>query len=436
MFELDAQSVRGARIKVVGVGGGGGNAINNMIANGIDFVEFIAINTDIQDLEKSLAPVKIQIGNGITRGLGAGADPERGRAAAGEDQGRISEALQGADMVFIAAGMGGGTGTGAAPVAAKIAREMGALTVGVVTKPFNYEGRRRSRTASAGIEALRRSVDTLIVIPNERLNLIEGGGMTMQSAFRMVDDVLTSAVQGISRLITQGGYINVDFADVQTIMKDRGMALMGVGRARGANRCVDAVEMAISSPLLEDVSIDGATGVLIHFAGHNLTIAEMTAGCELVYNSADPDANVIFGAVDDPSYGDEIEVTIIATGFDRADDHQEQFGGHGQHEAAPRDRARRYTGRDEEPMHTDSPVRATAPLRSVSSPPPTPGSRPYGSINNARSEFADDYGPRRTQTGTSTSDLTMPRDSGISNVFSDMDTAPPFVRSRRGRFGE
>ncbi|MBU6162776.1 MAG: cell division protein FtsZ, partial [Myxococcales bacterium] len=207
MFELDAQSVRGARIKVVGVGGGGGNAINNMISNGIDFVEFIAINTDIQDLEKSLAPVKIQIGNGITRGLGAGADPERGRAAAGEDQGRISEALQGADMVFIAAGMGGGTGTGAAPVAAKIAREMGALTVGVVTKPFNYEGRRRSRTASAGIEALRRSVDTLIVIPNERLNLIEGGGMTMQVAFRMVDDVLTSAVQGISRLITQGGYI-------------------------------------------------------------------------------------------------------------------------------------------------------------------------------------------------------------------------------------
>lgn len=436
MFELDAQSVRGARIKVVGVGGGGGNAINNMIANGIDFVEFIAINTDIQDLEKSLAPVKIQIGHGITRGLGAGADPERGRAAAGEDQGRISEALQGADMVFIAAGMGGGTGTGAAPVAAKIAREMGALTVGVVTKPFNYEGRRRSRTASAGIEALRRSVDTLIVIPNERLNLIEGGGMTMQVAFRMVDDVLTSAVQGISRLITQGGYINVDFADVQTIMKDRGMALMGVGRSRGANRCVDAVEMAISSPLLEDVSIDGATGVLIHFAGHNLTIAEMTAGCELVYNSADPDANVIFGAVDDPSYGDEVEVTIIATGFDRADDHPEHFGGQGLQEAAPRDRARRYTGRDEEPMHTEAPVRATGQLRSVASPPPVPGPRPYAAINNARSEFADDYAPRRTGHYTGAHDLTMPRDAGISNVFSDMDATPPFVRSRRGRLGE
>ena len=311
----------GARIKVVGVGGGGNNAINTMIAAELEGVEFIAANTDMQSLNQNLAATKIQLGCNLTRGLGAGANPEIGRAAACEDQAKIGEALEGSDMVFVTAGMGGGTGTGAAPVIAKIARDQGALTVGVVTRPFNFEGKRRSKAAMAGLEALRAEVDTLIVVPNERLLMISDGNTTMLDAFRHADAVLVNAVQGISDLITVGGYINVDFADVKSVMCDMGMALMGSGVAAGDRRAEDAAEMAISSPLLDDVTIDGATGVLINITGGlNLGIHEINKASSIIEEAAHPEANIIFGAVIDETIEDEVKVTVIATGFDRAAD--------------------------------------------------------------------------------------------------------------------
>ncbi|MCB9530603.1 MAG: cell division protein FtsZ [Myxococcales bacterium] len=317
----DQPTVRGARIKVVGVGGGGGNAVNTMIAGGLEGVEFISCNTDLQALEQNLAPLRIQLGSNLTRGLGAGANPEIGRAAACEDQARIGEALEGADMVFVTAGMGGGTGTGAAPVIAKIARDLGALTVGVVTRPFVFEGRRRTRMSQLGLDALRDEVDTLIVVPNERLLMVSDQNTSMLDAFRCADAVLVHAVQGISDLITVGGYINVDFADVKSVMCDMGMALMGTGRASGDRRAEEAAELAISSPLLDDVTIDGATGVLINITGGlNLGIQEISRASAIIQESAHPDANIIFGAVIDESMGDEVKVTVIATGFDRAAD--------------------------------------------------------------------------------------------------------------------
>ncbi len=323
-FALDDQqqeAIPGARIKVIGVGGGGGNAINTMIASGLRGVEFVAANTDRQALEQNLAGVKIQLGKNLTRGLGAGANPETGRAAASEDQARIGEAIEGADMVFVTAGMGGGTGTGAAPVIAKIARDLGALTVGVVTRPFGFEGTKRGRLAAAGLEALRQSVDTLIVVPNDRLLMISDANTTMLDAFRHCDAVLVNAVQGISDLIMVGGYINVDFADVKSVMCDMGMALMGTGTASGERRAEEAAEMAISSPLLDDVTIDGATGVLINITGGlNLGIQEIHRASSLIQESAHPDANIIFGTVIDESLEDEVRVTVIATGFDRAAD--------------------------------------------------------------------------------------------------------------------
>ena len=319
MLEFDdAEVPQAANIKVIGVGGGGGNAINTMITEGISSVEFIAANTDLQALETNLAPVKIQIGGALTDGLGAGADPEIGRNSALEDQTRIAEALTGADMVFVTAGMGGGTGTGAAPIIAGVAREQGALTVGVVTKPFQFEGRRRRRQADEGIENLTTAVDTLITIPNQRLLAIAGDQTTILEAFKKADEVLLHAVQGISDLITVRGLVNVDFADVRTIMSDRGMALMGTGHASGPSRAMEAAEMAISSPLLEDVSIEGATGILINVTGGvDMTLNEINEAMSLIESASHEDANIIFGNVIEEDMRDELMVTVIATGFDR-----------------------------------------------------------------------------------------------------------------------
>jgi cell division protein FtsZ len=319
LLEFDDEPSNRAKIKVIGVGGGGGNAINTMIESRLEGVDFIAANTDIQALESNQAPTKIPLGGALTKGLGAGANPEIGRNAALEDIARITECLQSADMVFVTAGMGGGTGTGAAPIIAQVARECGALTVGVVTKPFGFEGRKRRRQADEGIAALSAAVDTLITIPNDRLLSVAGQKTTMLDAFRKADDVLLNAVQGISDLITIPGLINVDFADVRTIMKEMGRALMGTGRAVGERRAIEAAQQAISSPLLEDVSITGATGILINITGGpDLTLFEVNEASTLIQEAAHEDANIIFGSVIDANLIDEVRITVIATGFDRA----------------------------------------------------------------------------------------------------------------------
>jgi cell division protein FtsZ len=312
---LDAESVP-AKIKVIGVGGGGGNAVNRMIASNLRGIEFIAANTDLQALAKCKAAVKLQLGHQITRGLGAGADPEIGRKAALEDTEQILEMLDGADMIFLTAGMGGGTGTGALPILASLAAEIGALTVAVVTKPFGFEGRRRMTVAERGVEELRGTVDTLITIPNERLlNFVERG-TPLAEAFRIADDVLRQAVQGISDLITVPGEVNVDFADVKAIMSGMGMALMGTGIAKGENRALEAAQRAISSPLLEETSIEGAKGVLINISGgRDLTLHEVAEAARIIQTAVDPDANIISGMVIDDSLEEEMKVTVIATGF-------------------------------------------------------------------------------------------------------------------------
>jgi cell division protein FtsZ len=308
-----------AKIKVVGVGGGGGNAVNRMIQAGIKGVEFLVANTDIQAMRASLAPVKIQIGGKLTKGLGAGANPEIGKQAALEDTDRILEMLSGSDMIFITTGMGGGTGTGAAPIIASLAAELGALTVAVVTKPFGFEGKRRRVQAEQGIRALRDTVDTLITIPNERLlNFVERG-TSLSEAFKIADDILRQAVQGISDLITVPGEINLDFADVKTIMHGMGMALMGTGVSSGEHRAVEAAQRAISSPLLEEASIEGAKGVLINVTGGpDMTLFEVHEAASIIQEAADEEANIIFGTVIDPRMKDEVKVTVIATGFDAA----------------------------------------------------------------------------------------------------------------------
>ena len=315
-FDDDAQGPGRPVIKVIGVGGGGGNALNTMIEAGVEGVDFIVANTDGQVLEASLARTKVHLGRNLTKGLGAGANPEIGRAAALEDASRVAEALSGADMVFVTAGMGGGTGTGAAPVIAQIARDCGALTVGVVTKPFAFEGSQRKKKAGSGISELGKAVDALIVIPNDRLVSLAGMKMTLKDAFAMVDNVCLNAVRGISDLVTVPGLINVDFADVRTIMTGMGKALMGTGRGSGDKRAIEAAQQAISSPLLEDVSINGATGILINITGgSDLTLAEMNEACSLIEEAADPEANIIFGSVIDAHAGDEVRITVIATGF-------------------------------------------------------------------------------------------------------------------------
>ncbi|WP_068422123.1 cell division protein FtsZ [Janibacter terrae] len=327
-----------AVIKVVGIGGGGVNAINRMIEVGLKGVEFIAINTDAQALLMSDADVKLDVGRELTRGLGAGADPEVGKRAAEDHAEEIEEVLKGADMVFVTAGEGGGTGTGGAPVVAKIAKGLGALTIGVVTRPFTFEGRRRANQAESGIGALRDEVDTLIVIPNDRLLSISDRAVSMLDAFRSADQVLLSGVQGITDLITTPGLINLDFADVKSVMQGAGSALMGIGSARGEDRAVQAAELAISSPLLE-ASIDGAHGVLLSIqGGSDLGLFEINEAARLVQEAAHPEANIIFGAVIDDALGDEVRVTVIAAGFDggsptqRPDDRalgQVQSGGQG-----------------------------------------------------------------------------------------------------------
>jgi cell division protein FtsZ len=320
MSDLSELTTHEAKIKVIGVGGGGNNAVNTMIEAGIHGVEFVTANTDRQALLNNQAPVRIQLGGTLTKGLGAGANPDVGREAALEDREQIAAALEGADMVFVTAGMGGGTGTGAAPVIAQIARSLGALTVGVVTKPFFFEGNRRRRHADSGIIALRDAVDTLITVPNERLLNITDERTSMMEAFKKADQVLLHAVQGISDLITLHGVVNVDFADVRTIMMDQGIALMGSGRSSGPRRALEAATQAVSSPLLEDVSIEGAMGILINVTGGPaMTLFEINEASSLIQKAADEDANIIFGAVVDERMGDDLKVTVIATGFDRAE---------------------------------------------------------------------------------------------------------------------
>ncbi|MCB1054051.1 MAG: cell division protein FtsZ [Acidobacteria bacterium] len=320
--ESSRSSVVPARIQVIGVGGGGGNAVNRMIASELGGIEFIAANTDLQALNKCEAPTKLQIGQLLTKGLGAGSDPEVGRKAALEDTEQILAMLDGSDMVFITAGLGGGTGTGAAPIIASLASEIGALTVAVVTKPFSFEGRRRQQLAEKGIEELRSAVDTLITIPNERLLSFVDRGTPLSEAFRIADDVLRQAVQGISDLITIPGEINVDFADVRTIMTGMGMALMGTGIAKGENRAVEAAQRAISSPLLEETSIQGARGVLINISGgRDLTLHEVAEAAQIISEAVDQDANIISGMVLDDTLEEAMKVTVIATGFE-VGDHQ------------------------------------------------------------------------------------------------------------------
>ena len=320
MLEFETELDHLATIKVIGVGGGGNNAVNRMIEHGVEGVEFIAVNTDAQALNLSKAETKLQIGGKLTRGLGAGANPEIGKKAAEESKEQLEEVLQGADMIFVTAGRGGGTGTGAAPVIAQISKDLGALTVGVVTRPFSFEGRRRSTQAISGIDTLKSSVDTLIVIPNDRLLEIVDKNTPMLEAFREADNVLRQGVQGISDLIAKPGLINVDFADVKTIMYDKGSALMGIGVATGENRASEAAKKAISSPLLE-TSIDGAHGILMNITGGmNLSLYEVQEAADLVTQSADNEVNVIFGSVINESLKDEIIVTVIATGFNEIEE--------------------------------------------------------------------------------------------------------------------
>lgn len=314
MFQIDFEKDSNAKIKVVGVGGGGNNAVNRMITKDLQGVDFVAINTDMQALKASEAEYTIQIGEKLTRGLGAGANPDIGRQAAEESRQTIMESIEGADMVFITAGMGGGTGTGAAPVVAGIAREMGILTVAVVTKPFTFEGARRMRFATSGIDTLKEAVDTLVTIPNDRLLDIVEPSTTMMEAFGIADEVLHSGIKGISDLIVVPGMINLDFADVKTIMENQGVAHMGIGSASGESRAIEAVRKAIESPLLE-TTINGVSGVLLNITGDQLSLMEVTQAADLVQQSASPDANIIFGAAEDSSLNGEIKVTIIATGY-------------------------------------------------------------------------------------------------------------------------
>ena len=351
----------GAKIKVIGVGGGGGNAVNTMIRSALDGVDFIAANTDVQALRFSLAPHKVQIGKELTRGLGAGADPDIGRDAAIEDRSELETLLAGADMVFITAGMGGGTGTGGAAIIAQIARELGALTVAVVTKPFMFEGKRRKKHAELGITRLRECVDTLITIPNQRLLQVASPTLSMVDAFKMADDVLVNAVRGISDIINVRGELNVDFADVRAVMSNTGQALMGIGVASGESRAREAARMAISSPLLEDINIEGATGILINItASGSIGMLEIDEACSPVRDAAHEDANIIFGVVIDESMGDSIRVTVIATGFPVEKDDGDIL--------TPRSASRQNVPAAESPRASDPGITAS-PVRPGANPP-------------------------------------------------------------------
>ncbi|HEY3133756.1 MAG TPA: cell division protein FtsZ [Gemmatimonadaceae bacterium] len=318
IFEFEESQSQTARMKVVGVGGGGGNAVNRMIEEHLEGVEFISVNTDAQALLNSKSDIKIQIGKKLTRGLGAGARPEIGKQAIDESREEVARAMYNADLVFVTCGMGGGTGTGAAPVLCELAREAGALTVGIVTKPFLFEGRKRMRQAELGIAEMRKNVDTMIVVPNERLLAVVGKGIPFQDALKKADEVLLHATQGISSLISVTGLVNVDFADVRTVMQEGGSALMGTGIGRGENRAIEAAQQAIASPLLDNVSVSGATGVLVNITGGaDLTLGEVHQINEIIHDAVGEEAEIIFGAVHEPAMQGEIRVTVIATGFDR-----------------------------------------------------------------------------------------------------------------------
>lgn len=335
LFEFEETPVRNARMKVVGVGGAGGNAVNRMIDEELDGVEFISMNTDAQALKTSRAQVTLQIGKKLTRGLGAGARPEVGRQALAESEDEVRSALEGADLVFVTCGMGGGTGTGAAPLVAEIARDLGALTIGIVTKPFSFEGKKRERQAQQGLAELRRCVDTMILVPNDRLLSVVPKGTSFRDALKKADEVLLNATQGISDLISVTGEVNVDFADVRTIMSSRGPALMGSGFGEGDNRAQEAAQEAISSPLLDDISIGGARGVLINISGGmDLAIDEVTTISSIIQEEAGDEAEIIFGAVHDPSLEGKVRVTVIATGFDQVDDDKVIPGGFRRNRAA------------------------------------------------------------------------------------------------------
>jgi cell division protein FtsZ len=404
LLEFEDAGELKARIRVIGVGGAGGNALDTMIRSGLGGCEFIVANTDAQALQHKLAPVKVQLGVGVTRGLGCGANPERGRAAAMEDRDRLRGLLEGSDMVFVTAGMGGGTGTGAAPIIAEVARELGALTVGVVTKPFPFEGRQRQRHAERGLEELHRVVDTLITIPNQRLLALAGKDTPMMDSFHLADEVLLNAVRGISDLITVHGLINLDFADVRTIMNEMGLALMGTGLGVGENRAKDAAYAAISSPLLEDVSIDGARGVLINITGGpDMTLWEVNEASSLVQEAAHEDANIIFGAViDENAAPGEIRVTVIATGLDGERLH---IGDRDGVQASDR-------GGDRASVSELRPLRREAPA---------PAEAPPAVARETAAPAADPHPPRSTE----------PADDGFVSPFEDELDVPTFLRRRR-----
>lgn len=385
VFEIEELPTQSARMKVVGVGGGGGNAVNRMIEELLAGVQFISVNTDAQALGTSRSDLKVQIGKKLTRGLGAGARPEIGRQAIEENRDEVLEHLQGADLVFVTCGMGGGTGTGAAPIIAQMAKDIGALTVGIVTKPFLFEGRKRMKQAEMGITELRRNVDTMIVVPNERLLAVVGKGIPFQDALKKADEVLLNATRGIASLITSAGIINVDFADVRTVMQNGGAALMGTGAASGENRALEAAQQAIASPLLDNVSINGASGVLINIlGGDDLTLGEATQISEIIHDAVGDDAQIIFGAGNDPKLSGEIRVTVIATGFDRA-----------------------VTG---EPV-VDRGVSQVLPFRRQPTPAPaaTPAATPTpAQASPAQQPFVRPAAPPRPATGSDVGDMDIP----------------------------
>ena len=416
-YSLDSAQNNGAIIKVIGVGGGGNNAVNRMIAEDVKGVEFIVANTDVQALEASKAETKIQLGPKLTKGLGAGANPEVGAKAAEESEEAITEALDGADMVFVTAGMGGGTGNGAAPIVAKIAKESGALTVGVVTRPFSFEGPRRGRFAAEGVAQMKENVDTLIVIANNRLLEIVDKKTPMMEAFQEADNVLRQGVQGISDLITSPGYVNLDFADVKTVMKDQGAALMGIGSANGENRTEDATKKAISSPLLE-VSIDGAEQVLLNITGGpDLSLFEAQAASQIVSDAATSDVNIIFGTSIDEDLGDEVRVTVIATGIDKKKEERE---------AAHSRVARRAESQNRADNATETPAKETEkdPFGNWDIREPAHRPEPTSSAANTNNEFA----------GVDKPDFNIfnpnQNDSSASDDNKSEDT-PPFFKLRR-----
>jgi cell division protein FtsZ len=377
IFELEETVAQNARMKVAGVGGGGGNALSRMVEDGVTGVEFIAVNTDAQALLNNKADVKVQIGKRLTRGLGAGARPEIGRQAIEENRDEVLHALQGADLVFVTCGMGGGTGTGAAPLISQVARDLGALTIGIVTKPFLFEGRKRMRQAEMGIAEMRKHVDTMIVVPNERLLAVVGKGIPFQDALKKADEVLLHATQGISDLIWKTGQVNVDFADVRTVMQNGGSALMGTGTGRGENRAMEAAQQAIASPLLDNISINGATGVLINITGgDDLTLGEVTQISEAIHDAAGDDAEIIFGAVNDPAMHGEVRVTVIATGFDRSAQAAEVPPTVGTRSAAGvlpfRERPTRPTPPPPPGFARPAEAPAAPPRRAGTNPPPPP----------------------------------------------------------------